>query len=215
MRYQAILFDVDGTLTDSEGLLVSSLTEAMEELGLPTPDLDLHALAMRNPKRRVLEVLGAKDTTAGLECWNRHLNAMLTDSRLFPGAADAVHALHDRGCRLGVVTARTGAETDADPAMAPLAPLFAVRACAEDTAEHKPHPAPLLHCLVRLNLQPKDALYVGDSPTDAAAARAAGMDFALALWGCDPREHIPAEHYLAQPSDLLNLDRDDWQPLVN
>lgn len=206
MRYKAILFDVDGTLTDSESLLVNSLTKAMNALGLPRPDIDLHALAMRNPKRRVLETLGAADVDSALECWNRILQEMLPDSKLFPGAAEAVRALHDRGCVLGVVTARTGAETDADPAMIPIAPLFTVRACAEDTAEHKPHPAPLLHCLERLGLEPKDALYVGDSPTDGLAAHAAGMDFALALWGCAPGEHIPAEFRLSEPRDLLCLD---------
>ena len=205
MRYRAILFDVDGTLTDSESLLVGSLTEAMAELDIPCPDIDLHALAMRNPKRRVLEVLGAENVDAALECWNRRLQAKLPDSQLFPGAADTVQALHDQGIALGVVTARTGAETDADPAMIPIAPLFAVRACAEDTAEHKPHPAPLRHCLSLLDLEPKDALYVGDSPTDGMAAHAAGMDFALALWGCPPGENIPAEINLTGPEDLLAI----------
>jgi len=205
MRYRAILFDVDGTLTDSESLLVGSLTEAMAELGIPCPDIDLHALAMRNPKRRVLEKLGASDVDAALECWNRRLQAKLPESKLFPGAAETVRALHGLGCTLGVVTARTGAETDADPAMTPIAPLFTVRACAEDTAEHKPHPAPLLHCLGLLGVGPKDALYVGDSPTDGMAAHAAGMDFALALWGCPPGEHIPAQINLEKPEDLLSL----------
>lgn len=207
MRYQAVLFDVDGTLTDSESLLVNSLIGTMEELDIPEPDVDLHALAMRNPKRVVLEKLGAANVSEALEIWNCRLQAMMPDSRLFPGAADAVHALHEMGCSLGVVTARTGAETDSDPAMAPLHPLFTVRACAEDTQEHKPHPAPLLHCLQKLNLEPKDALYVGDSPTDAAAAHAAGMDFALALWGCAPGEHIHSEYYLARPDDLLVIVR--------
>lgn len=205
MRYQAVLFDVDGTLTDSESLLVNSLIGAMEELGIPAPDYDLHALAMRNPKRVVLEKLGATDIPSALECWNRRLQAMMPDSRLFPGAADAVLALHKMGCSLGVVTARTGAETDSDPAMAPLQSFFTVRACAGDTVEHKPHPAPLLHCLKLLNLPAADVLYVGDSPTDAAAAHAAGMDFALALWGCAPGEHIPYEYAPEHPSGLPGL----------
>ena len=209
MRYQAVLFDVDGTLTDSESLLVNSLISTMEELGIPKPDIDLHALAMRNPKRAVLEKLGAASVSDALGIWNRRLQAMMPDSRLFPGTADAVHTLHEMGCALGVVTARTGAETDSDPAMTPLQQLFTVRACAEDTREHKPHPAPLLHCLKKLNLQPKDVLYVGDSPTDAAAAHAAGMDFALALWGCAPGEHIPAEYGLSRPDVLPVILRAD------
>lgn len=207
MRYKAILFDVDGTLTDSEGLLVGALVETLEQLEIPLPTIDLHALAMRNPKLRVLEALGVPEVDSALERWNCNLKNRMPQSKLFPGAADAVRSLHELGCALGVVTARTGAEVDVDPAMTPLAPLFSVRACAEDTAEHKPHPAPLLHCLRKLNLPAQEVLYVGDSPTDGAAARAAGMDFALALWGCDPRESIPATHFPAHPEDLLNLLR--------
>lgn len=206
MRYKAILFDVDGTLTDSESLLVGSLTQTMDALGIPRPSVDLHALAMRNPKRRVLETLGAPQTDAVLELWNRRLRELMAaDSRLFPGAETAVRDLHLLGCRLGVVTARTGAEVDADPAMIPLAPLFTVRACAEDTSEHKPHPAPLKHCLAQLGLSPEDVLYVGDSPTDGMAAHAAGVDFALALWGCAPGENIPAEYKLVRPGDLISI----------
>lgn len=205
MRYQAILFDVDGTLTDSESLLVNSLMAAMAELNIPLPDIDLHALAMRNPKRVVLHTLGAADIDSALDCWNSHLQSMMPDSRLFPGVADVVRNLHKLGIAMGIVTARTSAEVDADPAMTPLAPLFSARACAGDTAEHKPHPAPLLHCLRQLNLSPEDVLYVGDSPTDAAAAHAAGMDFALARWGCPPGMDIPAEYDLTGPEELLTI----------
>ena len=207
MRYKAVLFDVDGTLTDSEGALVSSLILAMQETGIPEPDIDLHALAMRNPKKRVLEVLNAADVETSLECWNRHLRVLQTEAKLFPGADGTVRKLHELGVSLGVVTARSGAEVDSDASMSPLGPLFCVRACAEDTAEHKPHPAPILHCLDRLGLAAKDVLYVGDSPTDGAAAHAAGVDFALAQWGCLPGEPIPAEYDLISFGDLIPIVR--------
>lgn len=207
MRYKAILFDVDGTLTDSESLLVGALVETLAQLEIPQPDIDLHALAMRNPKRRVLEKLGVPEVDSALERWNHNLKNRMSQSRLFPGAADMVRALHALGLSLGVVTARTGAEVDVDPAMTPIASFFSVRACAEDTTEHKPHPAPLLHCLQQLNLPAQEVLYVGDSPTDGAAAHAADIDFALALWGCDPREHIPAEYRPSSPADLLAIAR--------
>lgn len=206
MRYKAILFDVDATLTDSEGLLVNSLKLALSEMHHAVPDgIDLCECAMRNAKRRVLEILGVGDVDAGLKCWNGHWLRMLPDSGLFPGIAEMLEELHARGVRMGIVTARTNFELDADPFMQRFASIFEARACAEDTRAHKPDPAPLLHCLTRMNLSPADVLYVGDSPTDAGAAKGAGMDFALALWGCRPGECIPAEYSPSHPADLLGI----------
>ena len=86
--------------------------------------------------------------------------------------------------------------------------------CAEDVQNAKPDPEPILTALQALGICPEDALYVGDSPSDASSARAAGVDFALALWGCRPGASIPAEHPLARPDDLIALGRDtrwlDW-----
>ena len=81
---------------------------------------------------------------------------------------------------------------------------FAAVVCADDTPAHKPDPAPLLECLARLGAGQSEALYVGDSVYDSLCAQRAGVDFALALWGCrGPRP--PAAHLPAAPGDLLRL----------
>ena len=126
MRYQAILWDVDGTMVDSEPIVAASLAAALKELGRPAPDRHLQELAMYGTSRQVMDALNLSDPEAGLQCWNRHWTDMLALSRLFPGVEDALNALRRAGVRLGVVTSRARYELDADPALRPLRSLFSV-----------------------------------------------------------------------------------------
>lgn len=205
MRYQAIIFDVDGTLEDSERLVIDALTAVLADLGYPPPDAETRELIMRSTTEETLRRLKVPDLDAAAESIGRHWLNMLDRAGLFPGVVELLHRLKAMGVRLGIATSRANQEVDADPNLTPILPLFEARACVEDTEAHKPDPAPIVHCLKRMNLRPEDALYVGDSPTDAQSAHAAGVDFALAEWGCRPGAHIPAEHYLVRPDDLIAI----------
>jgi HAD superfamily hydrolase (TIGR01509 family) len=91
--------------------------------------------------------------------------------------------LRDRGHRLGVVTAKRRATVDLAFARIPIEHLFETVVGGDETTEHKPHPAPLLLALDRLGADPDDAAYVGDSPFDMQAARAAGLHAIGVSWG--------------------------------
>ncbi len=207
MQYKGVLWDVDGTLVDSERAVVESLADALAEMGYPEPSPELCELAMRGTSMDVLRAIGHPDPQAGLACWNRHWLSDAHRSARFPGAAEAVESLHALGVRQGLVTSRTVLECEGDAALAPVMPHIDARVCVEDTRRHKPDPEPILLCLKRLNLRPEEALYVGDSPTDAKAAHAAGVDFALAQWGVRPGETVRAEHYPIHPEDLTGIVR--------
>ena len=205
MRYQAIIFDVDATLEDSEQLVYDALAAVLADLGFPPPDAETRELIMRGTTEETLRRLNVPDMDAAAESVGRHWLSMLDRVALFPCMTELLHRLKAMGVRLGIATSRTRQEVAVDPNLTPILPLFEVCACVEDTPAHKPDPAPIVHCLTRMNLRPEDALYVGDSPTDAQSAHAAGVDFALAEWGCRPGAHIPAEHYLVRPDDLIDI----------
>jgi phosphoglycolate phosphatase-like HAD superfamily hydrolase len=85
---------------------------------------------------------------------------------------------------------------------------FEVVVTASDTTEHKPSPAPLLLCLERFGAPAEGSLYVGDSPFDIEAGRAAGMATAAVAWGVFGREALLAarpDHWLDRPAELLAL----------
>lgn len=84
-------------------------------------------------------------------------------------------------------------------------PYFSYAVCADDLADHKPHPAPLLKCIEDLSVSPCESLYIGDSRYDLKCAASAKVDFALALWGCREPEQFSCKRKLSSPEELLLL----------
>jgi pyrophosphatase PpaX len=81
---------------------------------------------------------------------------------------------------------------------------FDVVVGSDATERHKPHPDPLLHALAQLRAQPEDAAYVGDSPFDMAAAKAAGVYAVAVAWGGIHRVE-DADVLVESPGDLLGV----------
>jgi pyrophosphatase PpaX len=79
---------------------------------------------------------------------------------------------------------------------------------SDDVTRHKPDPAPVVEALARLDRPPRGAVFIGDSPFDAMAGRAAGVSTAAALWGpfarADLEAHQP-DHWLDRPEQILEL----------
>jgi phosphoglycolate phosphatase-like HAD superfamily hydrolase len=81
------------------------------------------------------------------------------------------------------VTAKRRVTVDLAFARLPFEHLFETVVGGDETEQHKPHPAPLLLALERLGASPEDAAYVGDSPFDMQAAKAAGLYAIGVSWG--------------------------------
>lgn len=123
---------------------------------------------------------------------------------LFVGVAEALAKLREQRLALGIVTSKTREEFAHDFNRFGIGGYFQTVVCAEDTAEHKPTPAPLLKYMELSGAHRERVLYVGDSIYDSQCAHSAGVDFALALWGThDPA--IPAQHRIQMPGHLLSL----------
>jgi pyrophosphatase PpaX len=125
--------------------------------------------------------------------------------RPYPGVAEMLAGLRGRGARIGIVTSKMRSAVDAGMALVPLGEFDAIVTC-EDTGRHKPDPAPVLHGLAVLGADPETTAYVGDSPYDVRAGRAAGVATAAALWGAFPADVLRAERpdrELRRPEEAL------------
>ena len=176
MDATAILFDWDGTLADSIGRLYEANVAVMAAFGLPfdetiylrhaSPDWRLMYARLGVPADRIDEAN---------ERWLAAYHAGGT-TELFDGARDALVRLDGAGYRLGLVTA--GHREVVEPLLArhDLEGILEVVVYGTDLVEQKPHPAPLLHAIGRLDgVAPSDALYVGDTVEDMRMAAAAGV----------------------------------------
>jgi pyrophosphatase PpaX len=102
--------------------------------------------------------------------------------------------LRDEGRRLGVVTAKRRATVELAFARVPLGHLFETIVGGDETERHKPDPEPLLLAAARMRAEPAQTAYVGDSPFDVRAAKAAGMHAVAVTWGrIHERERLERE----------------------
>lgn len=184
MRFPVVLFDLDGTVIDSGGIILASMRHAARTvLGREYSDAELLS-AVGGPGLEAQMSVLAPDRVEELVTVYRAHNEPLHQTLEFCHGMDrALATLKAQGRRLGVVTAKRRSTVELAFARLPLGPLFETVVGGDETELHKPDPAPLLLGLERLGADPSQAAYVGDSPFDMQAARAAGMYAVGVSWG--------------------------------
>ncbi|HSV30646.1 MAG TPA: HAD family hydrolase [Atribacteraceae bacterium] len=202
--YQCIIFDVDGTLIDTERVIIRALQRVLEKRGHRVEGQDL-SFAVGIPGDASLSRLGVVDREASLREWNDHIQSLSGEIRLFDGIRDLIERLEEKGLKKGIVTSKTREELSDDFGPFGMMHYFPYRVCVDEVTFHKPHPEPLLRCLELASCAPEEALFVGDTIYDSECARDSGVDFALALWGVQQGMTIPSDIALIHPLDLLNL----------
>jgi pyrophosphatase PpaX len=204
---RAVLYDFDGTLADSTDLIMRCYRHTMRtHLGNVPPDdawLSGFGMTLESQMRRFGRDAG--EVAAMLDTYREYQNTIHDDLlRPFPGAAETVAELERRGFGLAIVTSKHRRATMRGMELCGLGSHFDVIITPEDVTEPKPHPEPVLMALEKLGVAPHQALFVGDSPHDVAAGRAAGTRTAAALWGPFPRQALED----AGPDAFLHTQRD-------
>jgi phosphoglycolate phosphatase len=173
---EAILFDWDGTLADTLGLIYEANVEVMTALGLPF-DRTLYRRHFAPDWRVMYERLGVPADR--LEEANTRWWAALdgTDTALFPGVREALEELAAAGHPLGIVTAGRSDRVGAELRRLGIDGLFGAVVYGDDGPAQKPDPAPLRAALAGLGHGDRApaSIYVGDTPDDMRMAVAAGV----------------------------------------
>lgn len=207
MKYKAIIFDVDGTLIDTEKSVIYSLQQVLSEMTYKEYSYDELYFALGIPGEKALTILGIEDRAPVLERWLDIHHSFSYMDTIFAGIRETIEILKEQNIALGVVTSRVQSEFDNFLNHHQFHGYFDAVSCAGDTARPKPAPDPLLAALEKLQVTPEEALYVGDSIYDMQCAASAGVDGALALWGaCEP-DKITSCYRLEKPEDILALEK--------
>ena len=188
IMYKLAVFDIDGTLIDTEKTGVESLVVTIKELlGTDIPYEEAYKY-FGIPSNKVAGLLGYEDSKLFGERWEENFIALSHYIRPFPGVLEALKRIKATGIATGVVTSRNKMEFDYDDHLRTMVPYLDHKVCSEDTVHHKPHPEPLLHCISLASkalgtaISPNEVIFFGDTGHDYACAHDAGCDFALADW---------------------------------
>jgi len=184
VRFPVVLFDLDGTLIDSGAIILASFRHATRTvLDREIPDELLLAHVGGSSLHDQMRALDPLRVDELVHSYREHNEPLHDGLDAFPGVVDLLQELHEQGRKLGIVTAKRRLTVDLALSRVPLAPYFDTIVTAELTERHKPDPEPVLLALERLNADPEQAAYVGDSPFDMGAARGAGVRAVGVTWG--------------------------------
>ncbi len=216
-----VIFDVDGTLVDSQGDILGAMVLAFEAEGLVPPDrldvlgivglsLDV-AMPILAPDiaatRHMRLVRGYKDAYMSL----RADSGAAQSSPLYPGALKALQDLHQApDVVLGVATGKSRRGLDKLLEAHDLRHLFVTQQVA-DTHPSKPHPSMILTALAETGVAPQDAVMVGDTSFDMDMAAAAGIAGLGVSWGYHVSERLSAARYRVNDfAELAGVVKDIW-----
>lgn len=213
-RFDAVVFDLDGTLIDTAPDILAYLNDMLFELGRPGLELDAVRSMIGDGVRRLLihglEASGGVPDNLDIEpLFHRYLARYTADpvrfGRLYPGVVGALQALTSADMRLGVCTNKPQAPTDTLLARLDLDRHFRAMIGGDALPVNKPDPAHLLAVLDHLNVTPGRAALIGDSATDLKTARAAGTPCILVTFGYTaiPASDLGADGLIDHFGDLI------------
>jgi phosphoglycolate phosphatase len=211
---QAILFDLDGTLMDTDDQAVERLARGLQRLHCPRPRRTARRLIMAsetpgNGLMTLVDVLGLDATLTAFTDRLRRWRGLRTRAnfRAVAGVTEMLAALNGR-YRLAVVTTRSRDEAETFLDQYDLQGLFDALVVRESTWRLKPHPAPIRHAARLLDVPVERCVMVGDTTVDVKSARRAGAWAVATLCGFGEREELEqagAHVVLAHTSHLSAL----------
>ncbi|MFS4581155.1 HAD-IA family hydrolase [Phaeobacter sp. C3_T13_0] len=214
-----ILFDVDGTLADSQGAITSAMTAAFEGAGLepPTQAAILSIVGLSLPQAMATLAPDLDETVQATlvavyksAYKSARLAAGAGHSPLYPGAAEVLAELNAvPEYLLGVATGKSQRGLDALIAAHDLN-CFVTRQSA-DHHPSKPHPSMVLQAMADTGVAPEHTVMIGDTSFDIDMGRAAGVHTIAVNWGFHPTERLGADHIVRSFAELAPLLQDIWK----
>lgn len=210
-EYQAVLFDIDGTLIDSLEMIVRGLGDTYERFAGRRPDReDLLGQIGRPIAAQVGDYFDSEPTPSlvsemsayAIERFEHHEE----HERLFPAAIEVLRLCHRQGLRTALVTSKSDVELCGFMKRFEGADAVDATVCATDVQQPKPNPESALRACEILGVDPQRAVMIGDSVYDLRCAKEAGLKAIAVAYGAGRREVLVAERpdlLFDTPEELL------------
>lgn len=205
-----ILFDLDGTIIDTNELIIQSFLHALRGV-VPESFGREHIIpSMGLPLALQMQQFSGRELVDDLVQAYREYNLLKHDEMvsLFPGVAEVVKRLHEEGFRLGIVTTKMRPTTERALKLLGIYEYMGVIVTLDDVEHAKPHPEPVRKAIEALGAEPARTMMVGDSAVDIESALRAGavpVGVAWSLKGEALLKEAGAVHVIQEMRDLLTL----------
>lgn len=208
-----VILDFDGTLADTQPLIVSSLQRTIGALHLPFCTVEEFKAIIGLPLEECfIKLLGVDDATAG-QCAETYRRIFDEDNHpgvvtLFPHVMETLGELHERGLQLAICSSRAHPTLDGFVRTFHLENYFSMVVGSNDVQHHKPHPEPVQVILKQLNVPSEETMVVGDASYDILMGRAAGCRTCGVTYGNQSAADLRAagaDYLIDDFAELLNI----------
>lgn len=222
MKKNTFLFDFDGTLADTNQIVIDSWQHTFKTVNGEPGDEKWILSTFGEPLWFSMEnAFPGKDVDELIEIYRGYQKEHYKEEiKPFPGMVDLIKELKKRGHKVGIITSRLRPTTEIGLEKFGLIDDIDAIVCGGETEEHKPNPEPALLGLKKLNSKSEDTVMIGDSSFDIICANRAGITSVMVEWaitehglkpraegtvtGDIPKENLP-DLFIKHPKEILEL----------
>lgn len=202
------IFDVDGTLLDTEAMYMKALDKVLRQHHIMHPYSELaetFGITSLDALKRLK--VPANLIQPILSEWAQTIPEFQPLTHVYDGIEGMLSALSQQpGTQLAIMTSKQTYEFKRDVTPLGLDKYFSQFVFFEDAKRGKPAPDPILVAIDRLKADPRETIYIGDTQYDLQAAHAAGVKFGLVVWQAKPSKRLAdADYVFTAPKDILSL----------
>lgn len=209
-QYDLIVWDWDGTLADSTGMITNALLKAADQVGLPalTPQAasNIIGLGLRESIQSLYGDIPVEQAQALATQYTTNYYAGESEIPLFAGAVDTIKSLHKRGFKLAVATGKGRRGLNLALEHFGLTKYFHSTRTVDECFS-KPHPQMLDELMEHLVVMPERTLMIGDTSYDLQMAQNAGVSAVGVTYGAQVAEQWQHFNPVQQFSDFAGLSR--------
>ncbi|MDR0232472.1 MAG: HAD family hydrolase [Dysgonamonadaceae bacterium] len=215
-NYQAIIFDLDGTLIDSLEDIADAMNLTLASFGFPTHNYDAYRYFVGNGLMNLVRVSVPQSTLENQQllqlCFeamiDKYQKCLLNKTRLYSGVKELLDILNSKKLKMAVLSNKADKLTQQICNALLKDWSFNVVMGSTEDFPRKPHPDSALFIAKKLNISPENIIYMGDTNIDIKTANAAGMFPVGVTWGFRTREELQeagAKLIIDKPSELFRF----------
>ncbi|WP_079478216.1 pyrophosphatase PpaX [Halobacillus salinus] len=209
MSIRTILFDLDGTLIDTNELIIASFQHTIEQYSDRDYTREEILDFIGPPLKESLSKINKDHVEEMVETYRKHNVEHHNEYvKAYDGVVDTIRQLKSDGYKLGIVTTKMRHTVNMGLELTDLDGMFETVVTLDDVTHAKPHPEPIQTALSLLDSTPEEAMMVGDNTHDIEAGQNAGTETAGVAWtvkGREVLERLQPDYMLEHMSDLLKI----------